>query len=90
MLVLAKKNAVLAFDTPSIPSWNIQAERQQTFSMLLEGRLDDNTIYILSLVFVCRENPRPSGILLFPDRPGHSRLYMKTRRGRGRCLQLSP
>ena len=28
----------------------------------------------LSLVFICRENPRRSGILLFPDRPRLSRL----------------
>ena len=32
----------------------------------------------LSLVFICRENPRQSGILLFPDRPRFWRL-MKTR-----------
>ncbi len=32
----------------------------------------------LSLVFICRENPRRSGILLFPDRPRFCRL-MKTR-----------
>ena len=31
----------------------------------------------LSLVFICRENPRRSGISLFPDRPRLSRL-MKT------------
>ena len=31
----------------------------------------------LSLVFICRENPRRSGISLFPDRPRFSRL-MKT------------
>ena len=35
----------------------------------------------LSLVFICRENPRPSGILLFPDRPRFCRL-MKTRNRR--------
>ena len=33
---------------------------------------------VLSLVFMCRENPRRSGILLFPDRPRFCRL-MKTR-----------
>ena len=32
---------------------------------------------VLSLVFICRENPRRSGISLFPDRPRFSRL-MKT------------
>ena len=35
----------------------------------------------LSLVFICRENPRRSGILLFPDRPRFCRL-MKTRNRR--------
>ena len=35
----------------------------------------------LSLVFICRENPRPSGILLLPDRPRFCRL-MKTRNRR--------
>ena len=37
----------------------------------------------LSLVFICRENPRRSGILLFPDRPRFCRL-MKTRNRRYR------
>ena len=32
---------------------------------------------VLSLVFICRENPRRSAISLFPDRPRFSRL-MKT------------
>ena len=36
---------------------------------------------LLSLVFICRENPRRSGILLFPDRPRFCRL-MKTRNRR--------
>ena len=36
-----------------------------------------------SLVFICRENPRGSGILLFPDRPRFCRL-MKTRNRRYR------
>ena len=35
----------------------------------------------LSLVFICRENPRGSGILLFPDSPRFYRL-MKTRNRR--------
>ena len=35
----------------------------------------------LSLVFICRENPRRSGILLFPDCPRFCRL-MKTRNRR--------
>ena len=35
----------------------------------------------LSLVSICRENPRRSGILLFPDRPRFCRL-MKTRNRR--------
>ena len=35
----------------------------------------------LSLVFICRENPRLSGILQFPDRPRFCRL-MKTRNRR--------
>ena len=34
-----------------------------------------------SLVFICRENPRRSGILLFPDRPRFC-LLMKTRNRR--------
>ena len=42
-------------------------------------------VYLLSLVFTCRENPRRSGILLFPDCPrfcpGFCRL-MKTRNRR--------
>ena len=36
---------------------------------------------VLSLVFICRENPRRSGILLFPDRPRFCRL-MKTQNRR--------
>ena len=36
---------------------------------------------LLSLVFICRENPRRSGILLFPDRPRFYRL-MKTQNRR--------
>ena len=35
----------------------------------------------LSLVFICRENPRRPGFLLFPDRPRFCRL-MKTRNPR--------
>jgi len=34
-----------------------------------------------SLLYICRENPRRSGILLFPDRPRFCRL-MKTRNRR--------
>ena len=37
--------------------------------------------FSLSLVFICRENPRRSGILLFPDRPRFCRL-MKTQHRR--------
>ena len=37
-----------------------------------------NSLYTLGLVFICRENPRRSGILLFPDCPRFFRL-MKTR-----------
>ena len=35
-------------------------------------------LFFLSLVFICRENTRQSGILLFPDCPRFCRL-MKTR-----------
>ena len=47
-------------------------------------------VIVLSLVFICRKNPRRSGILLFPDRPRFCRL-MKTRNLRyygGRELPL--
>ena len=38
-------------------------------------------IRVKSLVFICRENPSRSGILLFPDRPSFCQL-MKTRNRR--------
>ena len=40
-----------------------------------------NTIYHKSLFFICRENPRRSGILLFPNCPRFCRL-LKTRNRR--------
>ena len=47
---------------------SIQTDQLKTTAVLVS----------FSLVFICRENPRPSGILLFPDCPRFWRL-MKTR-----------
>ena len=40
---------------------------------------DRRTLVSISLVFICRENPRRSGILLFPDRPRLCRLDIPDR-----------
>ena len=48
---------------------------------LLKYRGTSKCKFSLSLVFICRENPRRSGILLFPDLPRFCRL-MKTRNRR--------
>ena len=51
-------------------------------SLFLRSEREQNPFRIrLSLVFICRENPRRSGILLFPDCPRFCRL-MKTRNRR--------
>ena len=46
-----------------------------------ESKFGSTTPEAFSLVFICRENPRRSGILLFPDRPRFYR-QMKTRNRR--------
>ena len=52
-----------------------------SFKVCAENRIwagiTGTVITALSLVFICRENPRRSAISLFPDRPRFSRL-MKT------------
>ena len=64
------------------PESQLSCFRQRKLSLNLFKALPLHLLFFLeSLVFICREHPRVSGILLFPDCPRFCRL-MKTRNRR--------
>ena len=57
-------------DTSTVQRGHDPTDSEDDFGILVEGfEYYMYFIYFLSLVFICRENPRQSGILLFPDCP---------------------